>query len=484
MKDSEIIKKLPHNTKKILEYLGYVNDKSNPLHATLGAIYLQASRYACWNRCYLDGLKGLEPPSLYFVNFAKSGAYKDEIMRTIADVNKKPLSEQRDKKNKWFELMEMKYNDGLKCLKNSDKAEYKENNKVVRWRNTYSGGTVQGMYIDRKGMFDAGFGALHFEHSEVMDLLGKKDSTAKEIMEIMKDVFPKGNSKSETTASSRRVPINNVPMTMFLHGVSSGLKENKDLMDMLIYILESGMAKRSYVFFDTKHRRAKLTFDELELNEIEAAMLRPDIEDIFYNAYKAVELTGVNGNYKQYKVIKLGDGVKRKMNEYRNLCIDKEEVETSKVLKAEVTDRHWKSLRLATAIALIEHPKKLIVTLDDYNIAGILTEHWGRQFKEFLKDKTQPLHYEVYNYILNNPKCSKMDIRNALKFGTNPSSTKLLDSSLEVAFELAEENGNAVKIEKNGRGTKYEFISNHLIDVEKYNDKKCLSSINLDDIDI
>jgi|GEM_PF-6075806 len=489
MKDIDIIGILPVNTKKVLEYLGYVNDKSNPLHATIGAIYEQASRYLCWNRVYIDGMKGLEPASLYFMNFAKSGAYKDEVIRTIADVNKLPLEKQRDVKDSYIEHAEARYKDGLAKISNKDKDakdDYKDNNKPVKWRNTYSGGTVQGMYIDRKGMADAGFGSLHFEHSELMDLFSRKDSNIKDILSILKDVFPKGNSKTESVLYQRRSNVDGVPMTMFLHGVSTGLKEDARLMQNLIYILESGMAKRSYVFFDTKHQRAELTIEELNYNAIEAALLRPDVEDIFMNAYEAVKLSGFNGIYKQYKTMPVGDDVKIKMNDYRNVCTRFARRAGNKVLEAEIIDRFWKALRLAACVALIEHPEELCIRVEDYEVAVMLTEHWGDQFQKFLKDKTQPLHDEAYEYIYNNPGVSKGEIRNVLGIGNNQNSTHNLDKLLIIVEEMANEKGLVLE-RKDGRGLAkyYSIIDAPYTDEEEYaRNQKGLSSVDISKLNI
>jgi hypothetical protein len=153
-------------------------------------------------------------------------------------------------------------------------------------------------------------------------------------------------------------------------------------------------------------------------------------------------------------------------------------------LEAEHIDRFWKALRLAAAIALIEPPNDLTIQLEDYKVAVFLTEKWGSQFQVFLKEKTQPIYEEVYNFILNNPKCSKMDLRKIANIGTNGNTKGKMDTVLSVVSEMADES-NMKYIVDSGKGTAkyYSIIPYHLIDIEEnQRNQKGFSSVDISEL--
>lgn len=398
------IEELPKNLANVVEYLNHANDLSNPLEATIGAVYSQVSRFLCYNRVFFEGMKGLEYPMLYFISFAPSGAYKDEVVRQLASACEKSLKQQKYIKTKIIEIQKDYYaiqESNAELKTKAEKVEYRKYNYPIEWRNTFVGGTSLGLHVDRLGMMNSQYGSLHFEHSEIMDFFSKKDSNLSEILSYFKDSYSCGNTRTDTVASDRRKNIDGVPMTMFLHGVSTGLKENNELYNRLMYILESGMMKRCFFIYNNSQKRKELSLEDMQNLKKYMEENREKIEGIFLNIFEKIKpRIKIRDNYThdvlQDYNIKIKKEVWEKINEYRNENIQQAQKTNNKIIASDLYDRYWRATRLAVCVATLEHPENPVVEEKDFEFAKKYIEHIGQSYIEFVKDKNETSIDEVF----------------------------------------------------------------------------------------
>lgn len=398
------IEELPKNLASVVEYLNHANDLSNPLEATIGAVYSQVSRFLCYNRVFFEGMKGLEYPMLYFISFAPSGAYKDEVIRQLANACEDSLKKQKQVKLKVLEIQKDYYaiqESNAELKTKAEKLEYRKHNYPIEWRNTFVGGTSLGLHVDRLGMMNSQYGSLHFEHSEIMDFFSKKDSNLNEILSYFKDSYSCGSTRTETIASDRRKNIDGVPMTMFLHGVSTGLKENRSLYDNLLYVLESGTLKRCFFIYNDTQKRKPLNLEERAYLSKYVELNKDKIQNIFLNLFDSIKpRIKINDDYTHSVIqdctIYMDRETMIAVDEYRNENIIDSEKTNSKLLSVDILDRYWRAIRLSVCVAMLEHPNNPVVTLEDFNFAKSYIEEVGKSFSIFLRDKNKTTLDEVF----------------------------------------------------------------------------------------
>lgn len=463
------ISSFPPKLKKIVEYLNNANDLSNPLEATVGAVYSQVSRLLCYNRVKFQGMKGDEFPMLYFISFAPSGAYKDEVIRQISLVCENALKQQKAVKAKIIDFQKDRYilkesSQKFDKTDRNSKAEYRKENYPIDWRNTFVGGTPQGLHKDRLGMMESGYGELHFEHSEIMDFLSKRDTNITEILSYYKDCYNSGNTRTDTIASERRKNVEGVPMTMFLHGVSTGLKEDKNLYNNLMYILESGIIKRCFFIYNNTQQRVKLTYEEKQkLNEY-VQKNKEEVSDIFSELYSAIRIRLKFDDDFTHHVLQdcnvtIEESVLREINDYRNSCIELATEQNNKVMATDIFDRFWRATRLAVCVAMLEHPKNPTVTGEDFRFAKEYVDHVGATFSLFLKDKNEKNVDAVFEF-LKNSKCDQP--KGVIKDMAKVKYKQEVDAFFMDLAEKCELEGYVLGMNTAGKNLKMYYVSKNI----------------------
>ena len=338
MQLTEINKETQPKTRFIVEnYLIPANERNASIDVMLLAMYMQMSRFLCWNRVKVMGIKGYEYPMLYAFNFAKSGTYKDEVVSSIINMISYPLSQQAEKKLSVYKAMKTNYNNTLSDLTGEEKKEYLMTSKPKQFHNTFKEGTIQALQKHRKAAEEAGLGYVHYEHDEFVDNFGKMDSNVKQILSLAKSAYQKGNSTSNTILGEWRDSVEDVPFTFFLHSSADELMKNQVMFKNLLSILGTGIGKRAFILFDDKTIKVKRTDEEVEYdNELVRNSIR-DVEQIMTNAYLGIKFNG------QSIYIESCPEVEKRRNHYRNSCIDKVEHERidNELVKLEIYDRSW-----------------------------------------------------------------------------------------------------------------------------------------------
>lgn len=456
MKLSDINRETQPKTRFIVEnYLIPANDRNASIDVMLLSLYMQCSRFLCWNRVKVFGMKGYEYPMLCAFNFARSGAYKDEVIRSLVNVISYPLAEQAKYKIKNYQARVASYHDKMAGLTGDDKKEYIMNLKPKRFHNTFKEGTIQALQSYRKAAEQAGIGYVHYEHDEFVDNFGMIDSNVKQILSLIKTAYQVGNSTSNAVISDWRDNVENVPITMLLHSSSDELMSGKLLLKNFLSILKTGIGKRSFILFDKDFTKKKRTDKEVEEDRQLVQNSIAEAERMFTELYCSIN------HSPQFEA---DVEIDRMRNKYLNECIDKADKVDHPIIKLEILDRSWRAFRLATCIAVFEHPENLTVLPNDYEWAITLTDNWGDQFKSFVLDENNLDVGQLYDYIKETPGIGKTQIRNKLGAG----STRDVDDAIKQIKMMADEEGTPL-IESVGRGLAryYSIVDPDAVDIDK-----------------
>lgn len=449
----------PKNLKHLVDdYLLPVSEYLVTEDMATMSVLMQSSRFLCWNRIKMQGQRGLEPCSLYALNFAPSGAGKDISVGDVADICKKPFEEMAQKKNNDYRRRKEEF---ISFQTGKDKliTTEKQLKKELWWHNTFSGGTIQGMYAERAKMSLCSFGSLHFESSEFLDSLKNKNSDNIPIFSYMKEAYAQGNTRTDSIMGEVRDNIDDLAMTMYLHGSSMGLTDDKNFLSGFLNIFGTGIARRSFLLFSKEKNNKEYSPKETVDMLYKAETNKSKAESIMYNMHRAV--------FEKKIIINGYNDIFDHVLAYKNECKKRWSQVDNEILSPEIKDRHWKALRLSACVAMIEHPESLKITKEDFEYAKFLTEKWGRQFENFINGQTGQKHFELYDLILNNPRIGRTKIRTTLNYGND---TRSLNADLACVQEMIEDKKGILYIEK-GRGIAefYSLIPSHLIDEHEYN---------------
>lgn len=441
---SEINRVLQPKTRFIVEnYLIPANERNASIDVMLLALYMQMSRFLCWNRVKVMGIKGYEYPMIYAFNFAKSGTYKDEVINSIINTIQFPLEDQAKRKQIIFDSMMAKYKNELETLKGEARKDYAMSNKPKRFHNTFKEGTIQALQKHRRAAQEMGIGHVHYEHDEFVDDFSRIDSNVKQILSLAKTAYQRGNSTSNTIIGEWRDNVEDVPLTFFLHSSADELMKNQMLFKNLLSILGTGIGKRAFILFDDKTIKVKRSEEEVELDHGFATNALPHVERMMTEAYLSIKFNHVPVRIESSKE------VERRRNEYKNHCIDRVNLAhiDNELIRLEMYDRSWRAFRLANCIATLEHPENLTVMLPDYEWAIYLTDKWGNQFADFVLGECDLSIEQIYDFIALNPKTTKTIIRKK----TLSKSTADLNYKINQVRMMADEKDKLFITEK-GRG--------------------------------
>lgn len=467
MKKENLGKNLKHI---VYNYVLPANEYQLDIDMAVMAVVMQMSRFLCMNRLKVKGERGLEFCNLYAMNFAPSGAGKDASIKSVTNIIEKPLEEFSKLKQRDYDRRKEEY------LKDSkDKALAVANDSVFKkalwWHNTFSGGTVQGLYSEREKMSGSEIGALHFESSEFLDRLKESNGEIAKLFIYVKEAWEDGDTKTDTIMGGDfRKKVEDIALTMYVHGSSAGLRENSELLNGFMNIFKTGMARRSFCIFSTKKLAIEYTEEEYIKVKYEAEEGAKESRKIMHEAF--------DGTFMLNDDVYIGgiDKILEYVIAYKNLCKRRYLTTSNEALSAEVKDRFRKALKLAACLAVLEHPKDLNIHKEDYKAAVYLTERWGAQFSEFIGAQTSDASVVLYNYIKENDGIGKTQLRTDLKYGNT---SRKLDSDIDIVREIANSNGEKLTV-KNGRGiAKYytiEPFESNANDIKNIDDSEVLLS--------
>jgi len=459
---------IPQNTKLLLEHYLQPLGRSTPTDILLITHYVYISRLLCYNRVRVDIGDRKIFPNLYAIYFAQSGAGKDRTgglleaayanvrsiqtglcdkhIDDIEQTNERYLSEQVDdgkggKKNKFTAPQKQRY---------LDKHEPRSIVEVS------GNGTIEGLESARIEMERAGFGSTHFSISEFVDFISSGNPTKIEAINFIKELYEEGNSLAKATKGEKHSkPVNGVPCTMLAYSSKEGIEDSQEAERTLKALVGRGFARRCIISLPDKHSYNILSPQKKQAARREAKEVLPMVRSMIDEIYQETRPYPEAGEYKTMTMTQEA--------EYLHLQYEEEVVEEAvnnpKKLSenecSELADRHGRAVRLSACVAIYEHPKSLVITVDDYKNAMSMIEYFATQFLKATKTQKILKSEQLYNFILNTQDKEIITKTNIYKQGIGPSGNsnqaKWLDGITEELKDFCEEQGKELHILK-GKG--------------------------------
>lgn len=366
--------------------------------------YSHISRLLCFNRVKIKSANFNDTifPNLYCMTFLMSGAGKD-LTSTIVGAQFTDVKHAQQKRVESYvhtqnSLIDQELNqqkDGKPKYSAIQKQQYRLKYEPYAFLEELGNATEEGIFSHRQEMEKAGFGSFHFSSSEFIDFISRGNQSKLELLDAIKDGYESGNTKAKGIKSDKNPkPVNGVPITAFMHSSISHITSDQKVLNLFTSSLSSGFARRSFVlFFDKKLPLTEESFEQYQERKKKAEqildeLLRPMINEI--NDSTTLKKT----------IIELTPEAEKLLYSYRVSNEKKcEKLTAEDSIKAEISDRHRKAVRLAACIAMYEHPSNPTITVEDYQYAIDFTEHISSQLFDVLNLSTVGDEEKIYRLI-------------------------------------------------------------------------------------
>ena len=406
---------LPKKTKELFEVIKNKH-KTIPESSILLTILLKISEVCCYNRVKIKhNLHGFSIyPNLYAITFMPSGSGKDKINKIVNDIFSEFDNVVRsDFKNVLTETTK----------KANSKKEEKENQVVLVSK--LGDGTAEGLVNMASQFSYVGFGCINVRLSEFVDYITANNQTRKEFLSQITEAYDFGTFTTKAIKSSEIKTAKNIPLVFGVHSSLFGLLDKKESRFDFLSFLNRGIARRSLLCYPTKDEYKEEQIDDFQKafekeksqikngNEILSKHKKHIQKMILELTYKATYVEKEDNNEYFFDNKKIVDGVVFDLSKeaefeyfkYQKQCERRAfEIKESKKegLKAEISSRYWKALRVAGIIACYEHPEVKLIEPSDYLYAIEIVEFFGKYFNEFFKDIDEVDTEKLYKYFVDN----------------------------------------------------------------------------------
>lgn len=193
--------------------------------------------------------------NFYGMLFMPSGAGKDYALSNLdKDIITPYYAEFAGLQERWKMARELEVETEADTKFKSSKAERE------RWINENlprtilaqgSEGTLEGWVAQREALEQAGFGATNFYHSELGDLMGRRNDAGRAILTYLKDTYDGVNKAKVIKGNKALRGVSGVPANFFGHSPMRSILD-EDSKQSLIQFLDSGMARRCMICIEEK----------------------------------------------------------------------------------------------------------------------------------------------------------------------------------------------------------------------------------------
>jgi len=408
----------------------------------------------------IEGNPSTRPMNIFAMIIADSGVGKDRTWGFFKKSFGKILSRSIDKYKKWVEQEK-------EDLAEISKKKYKREAEQMAYvtKNTppmatfiMRNATPEGYLFNRSLLERAGFGAILYHHSEFASVFENGNKSTDELLTLLKETHDEGDSGGKSTKTVAPIAsVSGVPISMMVYSAPIDTT-NTEAQNKFLSFLNEGFARRTYFCLPKSIPTDKdLTLDEkLVLNEEKRKVFTwfgEQLETV-YNAFNNVE----------FSIITFTKGAEEVLYEYQQENEEKREALIGgsikrRILRQELGDRAWRTIRLAGLVAVFEHPNERGVLGEDVRAAIAITELFSKQLSHILitgEDSGESLffdlilgkkgctikHGELYNHYrdLKLPRKTKNEIDN------------FMEMYLPGAATYAEQEGYTLKIEGTVKG--------------------------------
>lgn len=358
-------------------------------------------------------------PSYYAINFMGSGEKKDY---TVDNINshllpfiQKSIKNHIDKYKKDF------YRDNIELENNKKKKEtnlklYEE----IRVDNfELEEPNYTGLYAEARQYDMIGFGCIFIRISEFGDYIeniASGNASKKEVYQKLKNIYEGKISPSIIAGSGDRQTIVNMPVQCLLYSDFENLK-NPKTKKPYIASLKTGVARRSFIYMNTKERNLSYPLRHFERDNaiFELKTISKQYEDIFNTLLK-----------KKNKILLFSQEADDLIYEYECYGIDyfNNNKNQDIIVRNDVKESFWKIQKLAVVYSAILNPESNLVeakyvqmAIDFYNEIknGLITVIDTRELN-IIEKFAKYLYDNRENEFITTAELRKLNYINATKF--------------------------------------------------------------------
>ena len=371
---------------KLTQILMKKTQNNNPLFFRILVAYYFAKVASMMRTEIQTHDRGIIPVNLYAFNLANSGHGKGHSTNIMEEqvinqfkqrfLNETFLAVSEKNIAKLAVKRAIKYGIDEQTTLDSLKNEFESMGTLAF---SFDSGTTPAVKQMRHKLLMAGAGSVNFE----MDEIGSNLMSNSEVMSTFLELYDVGKVKQKlikNTAENKRMEEidGRTPTNMMLFGTPSKLLDGSKVESEFDTMLETGYARRSLFGFTKKlNNRTKLS--PQEVYDMMTDKKSADFLDKISNRlHKLADII----NFGQ--VLTMTKDVQLSLIEYQLDCQDRADhlKEHEENLKAELSHRYYKALKLAGAYAFIDSSGEIT---EDHLYSSIkLVEESGEAFKELL----------------------------------------------------------------------------------------------------
>ena len=415
--------RLPEYAKQSVEFL----KSDTPDEIQLMVLNLKTAQMLSYNRIKFSWEKAdiiwKVLMNLYWINFLESWWWKDKTIQSID-----------------YYLLDF-FKEKFKS--NSDKYVEAESEKLVKLANVRFGNakwqaaayikehaprpfvkelwdaTAEWFEVNRQQLYKAGFWSMFISIDEVsLYIKSMKTETVSFFRSLISSYewnYTPKVIKSEVTVTVTEWVPNNVLMYSSLWWLLSG-----QTRDRFMEFLEIWFARRSFLCYPDPIKKVSYdSFEAYKKKKSEKKSNKVDPIIIKNKLRRAFEATDINKDITTWKFDDItfqliDDKAVDYYEMYKLYCKHRSEFIENNIQKIEIRERSWRMLKLATLIAVIEHPNKREITKKDLEYAIYQTEFFGKQAQKFFNDEQSDVE-ELYKFIVKEWPVKRTFIRDALR---------------------------------------------------------------------
>jgi len=436
--------------------------------------------------------------SYYAFNFVQSGGIKDKLVDDIDlyllsffDEYIKTYNETRLNK---LEIKHIKEIQNISDQPEKNRKKKEHDDELKRFKKLHkkiSNATMSSLYESAQMIEQEKSGSLMFQNTEFVvfykDIVVNRDKTKGEFLDTLYGLYD-GNLSGTNTTTTERGSIKDIALSCLFMSSPKILEKSEKMTDEFKDVLEQGIARRSFVYFDKNKNYYKEGVEYASYEQKIAAITKLKkysniIEKIFNNIPEGTIFEFSDEANKES--MKWGFKMDEECSKFYTFTDNLRDEEN--ILCINLGNSNWKITKLAILYHILDG-KSDKVTVESFNKATEFFEKTHKCLENLLNNKASSDYENLYNYLVQNRNkfISTMDIRKQKFVKWKEFSNWFKDAPNEIE-ELCKKNGlcaGTTYIGDRNQGFaisifdpnkfRYEVISNNdnrvvakLVDIEK-----------------
>lgn len=361
--------------------------------------------------------------SYYAFNFVQSGGVKDKLaddidlyLLSFFDEYIKSYNERR------LDLIELKHIKEMQSVddkteKNRKKKEHDDElKKFKKLHKKISNATMSSLYESAQMIEESGIGSLMFQNTEFVvfykDIVINKDRVKGEFLDTLYGLYD-GTLSGTNTTTTERGTLKDIALSCLFMSSPKILEKSEKMTEEFKDVLEQGIARRSFVYFDKNKNYYKENIQYPSKDEkINAIIKLKKYSNIIEQIFNSIEDGTVfefsdEADQESMKWAAIMDERCAKFYTFTDTLRDEENI-----LCINLGNSNWKITKLAVLYHILSGGNGK-VTSDNFISAANFFEKTHNCLENLLNNKSSTDYENLYNYLVQNRNkfISKMDLR-------------------------------------------------------------------------